>query len=42
MVSGKRDGQLDAVGLTLGTSTSTSTEADHKTISLVVMPIKKV
>ena len=42
MVSGERDGQPDAVGLTFGTSTSASTEAGHKAVSLVAMPMKKV
>ena len=42
MVSGERDGELDAVGLTLETSTSASTEAGHKAVSLVAMPRKKV
>ena len=42
MISGKRDDYLDAAGLTLGTSISASTEAGHKTVSLVAMPRKKI
>ena len=42
MVSGKRDGQPDAVGPTLKTSTSALTKAGHKAVSLVAMPRKKV
>ena len=42
MVSGKRDGQPGVLGLTLGTSISASIEADHKAVSLVAMPSKKV
>ena len=42
MVSGKTDGQTDAVDLTFGTSTSASTKAGHKAMSLVAMPRKKV
>ena len=42
MVSGKRDGFLDTADLTSGTSTSASTEADHKAMSLVAMSKKKV
>ena len=42
MVSDERNGQPDAVGLTLETSTSASTKAGHKAVSLVAMPRKKV
>ena len=42
MVSGKKDGFLDAAGLTFGILTSGSTEAGHKVVSLVAMPRKKV
>ena len=42
MVSGERNGQPDAVGLTLGMSISASTEAGHKAVSLVAEPRKKV
>ena len=42
MVSGKKDGFLDASGLTFGMSTSASTKAGHKAVSLVAMPRKKV
>ena len=42
MVSSKRDGQPDAVSLTLGTLTSVSTEAGHKAVSLVAKPKNKV
>ena len=42
MVSGKRDGQPNAVGLTLETSISALTEAGHKAMSLVARPRKKV
>ena len=42
MISGKRNGFLDAAGLTLGTLTSALTEAGHKAVSLVAMPRKKV
>ena len=42
MVSGERDGQPDAVGLTFETSTSALTEASPKAVSLVTMPKKKV
>ena len=42
MVSGKRDDQPDAVDLTLETSTSASTKAGHKAVSLVAKPRKKV
>ena len=42
MVSGKQDNLLDTASLTLGTSTSASTEAGQKAVSLVVMSGKKV
>ena len=42
MVSGKKDGQPDAVDLTLGMLTSASTKAGHKAVSLIAMPKKKV
>ena len=41
MVSGKRDEFLDAVDLTVGMSTSTSTRAGFKAMSLVAMPKQK-
>ena len=42
MVSGKRDGFLDAASLNFGMLISTSTEAGHKAVNLVAMPKKKV
>ena len=42
MVSVRRDDFLNTAGLTLGMSTSASTETGHKVVSLVAMPRKKV
>ena len=42
MVSGERDSQPDTLSPTFETSTSASTKAGHKAVSLVAKPRKKV
>ena len=42
MVSGERNGFLDAAGLTFESLTSALTKANHKAMSLVAMSKKKV